>query len=77
MIIFFSGTTLALALDVTAYESLFFIHEMAGVGRPMTVQLKVTLEPVKALWFFGFSTTSGNRRWGAFVVSGGLEFSAK
>ena len=50
---------------------------MAGVGRPMTVQLKVTLEPVKALWFFGFSTTSGNRRRGTFVVSGGLEFSAK
>ena len=50
---------------------------MAGVGRPVAVQLKVTLEPVKALWFFGFSTTSGNIRWGAFVLSGGLEFSAK
>ena len=60
-----SETTLALTLDVTAYELLFFIHEMAGVGRPMAVQLKVTLEPMKALWFFGFSTTSGNRRWGA------------
>ena len=56
---------MALTLDVTAYESLFFIHEMAGVGRPVAVQLKVTLEPMKALWFFGFSTTSGNRRWGA------------
>ena len=50
---------------------------MAGVGRPMAVQLKVTLEPMKTLWFFGFSTTSGNRRWGAFVVSIGLKFSAK
>ena len=46
-------------------------------GRPMAVQLKVTLEPMRALWFFGFSTTLGNRRWGAFVVSGGLKFSAK
>ena len=48
--------TFALELDCTAYESLFLIHVMVGLGRPEAMQFKVTSEPITALWFLGFST---------------------
>ena len=48
--------TFALGLDCTAYESLFLIHVMVGLGRPVAVQFKVTLEPMTALLFTGSST---------------------
>ena len=38
-----------LGLDCKANESLFLIHEMLGAGRPVAVQLKVTLAPTSAL----------------------------
>ena len=48
-----------LGLDCKANESLFLIHEMLGVVRPVAVQLKVTLAPISALWFRGTPINSG------------------
>ena len=42
-----------LRLDCKADESLFSIRDMVGLGKPMAVQLKVTLAPISALWFRG------------------------
>ena len=51
--------TFALGLECTAYGSLFLIHVMVGLGRPVTIQFKVRLEPITALWFSGPPTNSG------------------
>ena len=48
-----------LGLDCKANESLFLIHEMLGVVRPVAVQLKVTLAPISALRFRGTPINSG------------------
>ena len=48
-----------LGLDCKANESLFVIHEMFGLGRPVAVQLKVTLAPISVLWFWGTPINSG------------------
>ena len=48
-----------LGLDCKVNESLFLIHEMLGVVRPVAVQLKVTLAPISALWFRGTPINSG------------------
>ena len=48
-----------LGLDCKANESLFLIHEMFGLGRPVAVHLKVTLAPISVLWFRGTPTNSG------------------
>ena len=50
---------IALGLDCKANESLSFIHEMLVPGRPVAVQLKVTLAPISVLWFRGTPTNSG------------------
>ena len=42
-----------LRLDCKADESLFSIRDMIDLGKPMAVQLKVTLAPISALWFRG------------------------
>ena len=42
-----------LRLDCKADESLFSIRDMVDLGKPMAVQLKVTLAPISALWFRG------------------------
>ena len=47
----------ALGLDCAAYESLFLIHVIVGLGRPEAMQFKVTSEPITALWFLGSSRT--------------------
>ena len=49
----------ALGLDRKGYEAFSFIKRIVGLGRPLAVRLKVTLEPIKTLWFFGDSTISG------------------
>ena len=51
--------TLALGLDCIGYEVLSFIQWMLGLGKPLAVQLKIALEPIETLWFFGPSTISG------------------
>ena len=40
-------------LDCKTDESLFLIHDMIGLGKPMAVQLKVTLAHITALWLRG------------------------
>ena len=42
-----------LRLDCKADVSLFSIRDMVDLGKPMAVQLKVTLAPISALWFRG------------------------
>ena len=51
--------TRALGLDCKGYEALSFIQWIVGLGRPLAVQLKEALEPIRTLWFFGPSTISG------------------
>ena len=51
--------TRALGLDYKGYEALSFIQRIVGHGRPLAVQLKVTSEPIRTIWFFGASTISG------------------
>ena len=48
-----------LRLDCKADESLFSIRDMVDLGKPMAVQLKVTLAPISALWFRGTPINSG------------------
>ena len=61
-----------LGLDCKANESLFLIHEMLGAGRPVAVQLKVTLAPTSALWFWGTPSNSGPWPVGKRYIAGNI-----
>ena len=63
-----------LGLDCRADESLFLIHEILGLGRPVAVQLKVTLAPISMLWFRGTSTNSGARPIGKKYIAINIPF---
>ena len=71
---------LLLELNVTlelvckADESLFLIHEMLGLRRPVAVQLKVTLAPISMLWFRGTSSNSGARPVGKKYIAINIPF---
>ena len=58
-----------LGLNCKANESLFLIHEMFGLGRPVAVHLKVTLAPISVLWFRGTPTNSGAEPGGKTYIA--------